>query len=284
MGHRESHRGAPVHPHACGEHFGANGQFSQTHGSSPRMWGTPIPHWRSVSDTAVHPHACGEHKSLWSLATFPAGSSPRMWGTLFDSATVHSAQRFIPTHVGNTFVYTALDEMMAVHPHACGEHRLQEITDQLNIGSSPRMWGTRRQRFIPTHVGNTLCRPQPHRSRAVHPHACGEHLASAAPFAARVGSSPRMWGTRTPLQWAWCHDRFIPTHVGNTPLSLSALPTITVHPHACGEHVFVSRQSFARGGSSPRMWGTRLSALSNRQQYRFIPTHVGNTLIALVVG
>ncbi len=72
--------------------------------------------------------------------------------------------------------------------------------------------------------------------------------------------------------------RFIPTHVGNTVwLGFSAV-IVTVHPHACGEHVLSSDFRHLVGGSSPRMWGTRDFADRIAEFYRFIPTHVGNTL------
>ena len=49
-------------------------------------------------------------------------------------------------------------------PHACGEYTLPPYYALAYIGSSPRLWGIRRQieypafrrRFIPTRVGNTL--------------------------------------------------------------------------------------------------------------------------------
>ena len=73
--------GKAVHPHACGEHRRPSCQTFIPSGSSPRMWGTPVPgdgdvqirrfiptHVGNtensrirVSADAVHPHACGEH-------------------------------------------------------------------------------------------------------------------------------------------------------------------------------------------------------------------------------
>ncbi len=173
-----------VHPHACGEHFTIRKFKDQQAGSSPRMWGT-LPHRGhrdlgqrfipthvgntahpppGASQTAVHPHACGEHDDLWRGMHSRGGSSPRMWGTLIGSACVMGALRFIPTHVGNTGGYICWNSHSPVHPHACGEHSSVEICTRLDIGSSPRMWGTRERqgwrdkarRFIPTHVGNTV--------------------------------------------------------------------------------------------------------------------------------
>ena len=132
------------------------------------------------------------------------------------------------------------------------------------IGSSPRMWGTRRLRwrdvirfrFIPTHVGNTaifsFCPLLP----PVHPHACGEHQHCLFLFVAIVGSSPRMWGTLIIPPKRSHISRFIPTHVGNTDFPISSGSYPAVHPHACGEHPLPECQIVNIIGSSPRMWGT----------------------------
>ncbi len=72
---------------------------------------------------------------------------------------------------------------MSVHPHACGEHMLNDAINAVIGGSSPRLWGTLRdhvkcintQRFIPTPVGNTLLIEEVEVTTPVHPHACGEH-------------------------------------------------------------------------------------------------------------
>ena len=91
-------------------------------------------------------------------------------------------------------------------------------------GSSPRMWGTHTwydvdielNRFIPTHVGNTIDRFPSSHSTAVHPHACGEHNTLKNLSAFMNGSSPRMWGPHQSAPFHARPQRFIPTHVGNT--------------------------------------------------------------------
>ncbi len=72
------------------------------------------------------------------------------------------------------------------------------------------------------------------------------------------GSSPRMWGTLVRRHPGVKILRFIPTHVGNTVLEQVRVPPLAVHPHACGEHILRDNWARNRGGSSPRMWGTRL--------------------------
>ena len=65
-----------------------------------------------------------------------------MWGTRFGDRAYSVEERFIPTHVGNTFDNTPDFKRLAVHPHACGEHLALSPAHSLYVGSSPRMWGT----------------------------------------------------------------------------------------------------------------------------------------------
>ncbi len=92
------------------------------------------------------------------------------------------------------------------------------------------------------------------------------------------GSSPRMWGTHRLQQHADAVLRFIPTHVGNTLRCSGRSAPSPVHPHACGEHLVSNCSQVARCGSSPRMWGTQDASVFDGLFYRFIPTHVGNTV------
>ncbi len=198
--------------------------------------------------------------------------------------------RFIPTHVGNTRYNGDTYTIRTVHPHACGEHGPSVVLLRSFLGSSPRMWGTRVFapgpgvfcRFIPTHVGNTnpilLFPPQ----ESVHPHACGEHLDGTAPNVHVIGSSPRMWGTHSVRYEDVTIYRFIPTHVGNTSVNTWIWRELSVHPHACGEHVGAVLGGRCWAGSSPRMWGTRAAPAPAALVRRFIPTHVGNTITPML--
>ncbi len=202
---------------------------------------------------------------IYRGSPWETGSSPRMWGTPSPSFTLLPRGRFIPTHVGNTCSTARKEPFMAVHPHACGEHKYCNDISPRYDGSSPRMWGTQAYRliptviprFIPTHVGNTKGGREDVPPGPVHPHACGEHYKFESLPEGYDGSSPRMWGTRLPIRQAPGHRRFIPTHVGNTLTLITAAMTATVHPHACGEHKIATGQLDLERGSSPRMWGTR---------------------------
>jgi len=152
----------------------------------------------------VHPHVCGEHSIKWFNRSPRFGSSPRVWGTLISIETDGDFLRFIPTCVGNiTFAYpVAL--FVAVHPHVCGEHDLVGHGITVNIGSSPRVWGTsfflerliELHRFIPTCVGNIMEIYGITPEKPVHPHVCGEHISIV-------------------ILSLFIYFRFIPTCVGN---------------------------------------------------------------------
>ena len=142
-------------------------------------------------------------------------------------------------------LFRSVRSLIAVHPHACGEHVLFYLILAFNCGSSPRVWGTpanpgRRffaRRFIPTRVGNTLTGAEQGSTPTVHPHACGEHPGRAIYKWAHIGSSPRVWGTPVIKTDEEAYKRFIPTRVGNTSSSHSDTFLKSVHPHACGEHI-----------------------------------------------
>ena len=155
----------------------------------------------------------------------------------------------------------------------------------LRGGSSPRAWGTRprgrrargQRRFIPTCVGNTLCRAANASLLTVHPHVRGEHSGIEAGEGWACGSSPRAWGTRGIDASVLRPYRFIPTCVGNTCATSTRWRAMSVHPHVRGEHAVIMMPAAIVDGSSPRAWGTLLDARCVHAYRRFIPTCVGNT-------
>ena len=152
---------------------------------------------------AVHPHVCGELRIKSINDPTQTGSSPRVWGT--DAARVASSPlaRFIPTCVGNWLRYILIDTPVT--------------------GSSPRVWGTAwvvlgillRNRFIPTCVGNCSLVLFDNKHTSVHPHVCGELVATTRCINGGGGSSPRVWGTAPIVPMLVIRIRFIPTCVGN---------------------------------------------------------------------
>ena len=173
---------------------------------------------------AVHPHACGEHPGAEAHPPRPGGSSPRLWGASDPGASSRAQRRFIPTPVGS---------MPA-----------ELLVKVVFYGSSPRLWGASHQRparhprirFIPTPVGSMNWAYGLTSRLTVHPHACGEHLLRPHYLLPVAGSSPRLWGA-LPEQREGVHaKRFIPTPVGSMCFCALSGSSLTVHPHACGEH------------------------------------------------
>ena len=152
-----------VHPRACGEHGFRDAGDTKGGGSSPRLRGTlsgrvprivrrrfiPAPagntHQRLVRacECSVHPRACGEHQSPTATAGSSIGSSPRLRGTHVHRRDFDLILRFIPAPAGNTCRGRRRLTAAPVHPRACGEHRRVGITDRHDVGSSPRLRGTR---------------------------------------------------------------------------------------------------------------------------------------------
>ena len=133
---------------------------------------------------SVHPHVCGEHYRFIPTSKAFYGSSPRVWGTFPCLSVPMPFCRFIPTCVGNIKQNKENRLKLPVHPHVCGEHRINGCSCCCVDGSSPRVWGTFKKyldehgkiRFIPTCVGNMRAMRQLMIDSAVHPHVCGEHF------------------------------------------------------------------------------------------------------------
>ena len=130
---------------------------------------------------------------------------------------------------------------------------------------NPHVWetpslsklGIRIRKFIPTCVGNSST-PEPRTTpSSVHPHMRGELKFSPLAKLLVSDSSPRAWRTPVDLPPEVFPVRFIPTCVGNSPLSSD---DVMVHV-----------------GSSPHAWETRSRPLRRSPPRRFIPTCVGNS-------
>ena len=131
-------------------------------------------------------------------------------------------------------------------------------------------------RFIPTAVGNAASVDLVELIRPVHPHGCGERAARDYILCPRIGSSPRLWGTRPAWLAVRPAGRFIPTAVGNAFCVGVGVAFYAVHPHGCGERETENDHSNEHSGSSPRLWGTPEYEYGIAFIIRFIPTAVGN--------
>ena len=171
-----------VHPHVRGEQASKATMPSSRLGSSPPAWGTgaivatSAPLNRFIPTrvgnscctiwlgavTAVHPHTRGEQINLLCISVARYGSSPRAWGTGPQAIGFALLAGFIPTRVGNRQSRPPRQPAVTVHPHARGEQGPGDDRALLELGSSPRAWGTDAliahyiycPRSIPTRVGN----------------------------------------------------------------------------------------------------------------------------------
>ena len=93
-------RGAPVHPHACGDDKAAGRKSAASSGSPPRVWGrlregrlvrasdrftpTRVGTTRKLAvarpRARVHPQACGDDPRYPCAGSSAGGSPPRVWG------------------------------------------------------------------------------------------------------------------------------------------------------------------------------------------------------------
>ncbi len=68
--------------------------------------------------------------------------------------------------------------------------------------------------------------------------------------------------------------------MGNASWGVKSWISYPVHPHGCGERARNTHSPRARSGSSPRVWGTPKLIKGRLDIRRFIPTGVGNALVA----
>ncbi len=260
-------------------------RFTPTH-----VGNTKIPGINRVRGT-VHPHARGEYGGATGSGWNAHGSPPRTWGIRTGPQPETLAERFTPTHVGNTMASCVAARRFTVHPHARGEYFQADSRPVGKRGSPPRTWGIHAQlggdlylpRFTPTHVGNTSTPLPPRPENAVHPHARGEYEAWLLAAADTAGSPPLTWGILGGPSRCCGAARFTPTHVGNTGPQCERDRLVPVHPHARGEYKDAPLPHDARPGSPPRTWGILVNLLRIAIHHRFTPTHVGNTRCRTVV-
>ena len=209
-----------------------------------------------------------------------------MRGTRVQCRQTRRIPGLIPTYAGNTCCRNYRGFYGWAHPHVCGEHMTVSFHRMTPPGSSPRMRGTpgcstparKEKGLIPTYAGNTRPIAGLPRSYGAHPHVCGEHSMSCSICAASRGSSPRMRGTHQHTHGQLGSTGLIPTYAGNTPLHAPVWGWAVAHPHVCGEHPGLCTPQTKRAGSSPRMRGTRDSALNLIGDVGLIPTYAGNTI------
>ena len=131
--------------------------------------------------------------------------------------------------------------------------------------------------IIPAYAGNTLAAQSSKSSTGDHPRVCGEHL-SAMSFVVFIGgSSPRMRGTLSTVNWSIRDRGIIPAYAGNTAIFPTSAFIIRDHPRVCGEHMTSAAMGNEAAGSSPRMRGTPFAPPTPVDTTGIIPAYAGNT-------
>ena len=166
-----------------------------------------------------------------------------MRGTLPTAGGVEIVVGIIPAYAGNTRLPGSCSRGVRDHPRVCGEHGEIDVCMAGNMGSSPRMRGTRRLHrllcrrpgIIPAYAGNTPIASSPVPPTWDHPRVCGEHISSSTFASSTLGSSPHMRGTHFSgsLLIAWLG--IIPAYAGNTSPPRQSPSEPRDHPRICGE-------------------------------------------------
>ncbi len=174
------------HPHACGENCKSGGRLAaHLNGPSPRAWGKRRFPSRIALGFADHPHACGENPDQCDLLNASIGPSPRAWGKQLDHRAMASADRTIPTRVGENRRPPRRARPRSDHPHARGEN------------SSCRCKRCRGHRADHPHArgeNDGIRYVSRSSAPADHPHARGENFMERVYYASTIGPSPRAWG------------------------------------------------------------------------------------------
>ncbi len=169
------------------------------------------------------------------------GSSPRLRGTQPPVPAFRVRLGLIPATAGSAKMGGGVAYGNEAHPRDCGERERRMLARTLREGSSPRLRGTpprarghrTRPGLIPATAGNAhrvkvlLCWHGAHPrdcgerisasriARRAHPRDCGERWHGPRLFKARLGSSPRLRGTREFAHGRKPRGWLIPATAGN---------------------------------------------------------------------
>ena len=264
-----------VHPHGRGDQAAPASARGANSGPSPRAWGS--------ADPQIRPHLGA--RSIPTGVGRVIGLSPRAWGAALRRAQPGVGRRFIPTGMGSSRSRPRQARPRSVHPHGRGEHPLQVGGVALVLRSIPTGVGNvfpppRLQagpRSIPTGVGSIYIVLWIAMLPTAHPHRRDDQMILPVAWIRIVGPSPRAWGPVERIMLDVDHNRFSPTHVGNSSPPANRPPCRSVHPHRRGEHLVQSHPSDPPRSSSPRSWGPDEDRANHDQALRFIPTGVGST-------
>ena len=172
--------------------------------------------------------------------------------------------RSIPACAGKPPNDSTRANLCRVHPRVCGEARRLHGLEQIGLGPSPRVRGSRGYALpAPVAVGSIpACAGKPRSASttpsraAVHPRVCGEATPSITPVAMNSGPSPRVRGSRQIAGVDGAARGSIPACAGKPGTARRTSGARWVHPRVCGEALWMSVWSARCTGPSPRVRGS----------------------------
>ena len=251
----------------------------------PRGCGAHNPLRLLCQHSRDHPRGCGAHIADPVSCAWPVGSSPRVRGSRRTVLIGNVVGRIIPAGAGLTSCCPAAYLCMRDHPRGCGAHTNRRQSTDKRRGSSPRVRGSRAVAawigtnvgIIPAGAGLTAACPSPDGVQRDHPRGCGAHLLPFVFCVSKLGSSPRVRGSR--ISRDGCHDcpGIIPAGAGLTrPLRPRKHPAWD-HPRGCGAHIRRPTFMTTTSGSSPRVRGSQIPDVNNSTANGIIPAGAGLT-------
>ena len=198
------------------------------------------------------------------------------------------AHGIIPAGAGLTRCVLATSAFYRDHPRGCGAHMLSTSKLSRELGSSPRVRGSRSSAssmgtcagIIPAGAGLTNFNVSMPSNARDHPRGCGAHRKSRALKSAREGSSPRVRGSPKPEQAYLIWAGIIPAGAGLTYEGNLYAFNGGDHPRGCGAHAHQRQVWVHAPGSSPRVRGSLSSSASACESQGIIPAGAGLTLIS----
>ena len=222
-----SRRKCRDHPRGCGAHTARAFIDYLITGSSPRVRGSHhgdhkkkngygiIPAGAGLTFSAPrssrisrdHPRGCGAHSPGRMANRSALGSSPRVRGSPRRPVEHRRERGIIPAGAGLTPRSGEKRSTCRDHPRGCGAHGNGMKAKTLKAGSSPRVRGspkdgTKRyvtEGIIPAGAGLTRMQDFFVEIFQDHPRGCGAHASRTTSSASRLGSSPRVRGSREDL-------------------------------------------------------------------------------------
>ena len=244
-----------------------------------------------ASGIADHPRVCGGRQVRQLDRVAGIGSSPRVRGTQRPNRHPVACRRIIPACAGDASTVSSWRTRSTDHPRVCGGRRQRALLDGVELGSSPRVRGTRCGEFqagnvariIPACAGDAGWGTCGSRTVTDHPRVCGGRVLGDPSGYAYDGSSPRVRGTQGNADEWSKGTRIIPACAGDARSASARTKSTPDHPRVCGGRVLAYSPATVCGGSSPRVRGTPTPRHLWRRLSGIIPACAGDALTGVLL-